>query len=55
MAARSQEIVDRVHEQALSALPATQRETLLRALESLVTEHLATPDKSAQPVRRARQ
>lgn len=55
VAARSQEIVDRVHEQALAALPANQRETLLRALESLVTGHLAAPAESAQPVRRARQ
>ena len=55
VAARSQEIVDRVHEEALSALPATQREALLRALEGLVAEHLATPAESAQPVRRARQ
>ncbi|MEU7819428.1 MarR family winged helix-turn-helix transcriptional regulator [Catellatospora sp. NPDC049133] len=55
VAARSQEIVDRVHEQALSALPATQRETLLRALESLVTGHLSAPAESSAPVRRARQ
>ncbi|WP_155390387.1 MarR family winged helix-turn-helix transcriptional regulator [Catellatospora paridis] len=55
VAARSQEIVDRVHEETLSALPAAQREALLRALEGLVGGHLATPAESAQPVRRARQ
>lgn len=55
VAARSQQIVDRVHEDALSALPAAQRETLLRALEGLVAGHLASPAESSQPVRRARQ
>ncbi|WP_155371148.1 MarR family winged helix-turn-helix transcriptional regulator [Catellatospora vulcania] len=54
VAARSQEIADRVHEEALSSLPAAQREALLRALEGLVTGHLATAAESPQPVRRAR-
>ncbi|WP_166388116.1 MarR family winged helix-turn-helix transcriptional regulator [Catellatospora methionotrophica] len=55
LAARSQQIVDRVHEQALSALPSAQREALLRALEGLVAGHLAAPAEAGQPVRRARQ
>ncbi|MEJ3747347.1 MarR family transcriptional regulator [Actinomycetes bacterium KLBMP 9797] len=55
VAARSQEIVDRVHEEALAALPADEREVLLRALGRLVGGHLATAVEQAQPVRRARQ
>lgn len=55
VAARSQEIVDRVHEEVLAALPADEREVLLRALGRLVSGHLATAVERAQPVRRARQ
>ncbi|MFD4277090.1 MarR family winged helix-turn-helix transcriptional regulator [Streptomyces cyaneofuscatus] len=55
LAGRSQEIVDRVHEEALASLPARDREALLRALTSLAGGHLATPVESAGPVRRARQ
>ncbi len=55
LAARSQEIVDRVHQEALSALPAAERKALLRALEHLVDGHLAAPAENPQPVRRARQ
>lgn len=55
VAAHSQEIVDGVHEAALGSLPAGAREHLLRALNTLVTGHLAVPSESPQPVRRARQ
>ncbi|GHE88446.1 hypothetical protein GCM10018785_64790 [Streptomyces longispororuber] len=55
VAARSQEIVDRVHEQALGSLSKTDRAALLRALNRLVEGHLATPAESPRPARRARQ
>ncbi|WNI23367.1 MarR family winged helix-turn-helix transcriptional regulator [Streptomyces sp. ITFR-16] len=55
LAARSQEIVDRVHTDALGSLSRTDRETLTRALNQLVSEHLATPAENPRPVRRARQ
>ncbi|MEV0614638.1 MarR family winged helix-turn-helix transcriptional regulator [Nonomuraea sp. NPDC050404] len=54
-AARSQEIVDGVHRAALGALPDDEREVLVRALNRLVTGHLATPVESPAPVRRARE
>ncbi|MEU8272311.1 MarR family winged helix-turn-helix transcriptional regulator [Sphaerisporangium sp. NPDC049002] len=54
VAARSQEIVDGVHEEALGTLPEEEREIFLRALKHLVTGHLATPMESPQTVRRAR-
>lgn len=55
VAARSQEIVDGVHESALAALPEEERTVLLRALNRLATGHLATPVESPTPARRARQ
>jgi DNA-binding MarR family transcriptional regulator len=55
VAVRSQEIVDGVHEAALGALPAAERDALVRALNLLVSGHLATPSESPQPVRRARE
>jgi len=55
LAARSQEIVDGVHRDALAALPAKEREVLLRAMNRLVNGHLAVPVEQPQPVRRARQ
>ncbi|MCI3931939.1 MarR family winged helix-turn-helix transcriptional regulator [Streptomyces sp. AN091965] len=55
VAARSQEIVDGVHERALGALSKTDRTALLRALNRLVEGHLATPSESPRPARRARQ
>lgn len=55
LAGRSQEIVDRVHEEALGSLPARDRDVLLRALTTLAGGHLATPAESPGPVRRARQ
>jgi DNA-binding MarR family transcriptional regulator len=55
VAARSQAIVDRVHAEALDALPATERKAFLRAMNRLVTGHLAEPAEHTRPVRRARQ
>ncbi|GAA0568521.1 MarR family winged helix-turn-helix transcriptional regulator [Actinomadura livida] len=55
VAARSQRIADGVHEAALGSLPEADREVFLRALNTLVTGHLATPSESPQPVRRARE
>ncbi|ORT58884.1 MarR family winged helix-turn-helix transcriptional regulator [Streptomyces sp. CB03238] len=55
VARRSQEIVDRVHAEALAALPKGDREVFLRALNHLVEGHLATPVEGPRPARRARQ
>ncbi|MFI0410829.1 MarR family winged helix-turn-helix transcriptional regulator [Actinomadura sp. 3N508] len=55
VAARSQELVDGVHEAALGSLSLEDREVLLRALNALVAGHLATPSESRKPVRRARE
>jgi DNA-binding MarR family transcriptional regulator len=55
VARRSQEIVDRVHEQVLGSLPGDEREVLLRAMERLASGYLATPVENPGPVRRARQ
>lgn len=55
VAQQSQEIVDRVHAEALTSLPETERTVLLKALSRLTEGHLATPVESPQPVRRARQ
>ncbi|RVU17013.1 MarR family transcriptional regulator [Streptomyces antnestii] len=54
VAAQSQAIADRVHEEALGALPEAEREALLRALNLLAEGHLATPAESPRPARRAR-
>ncbi|MFB9967137.1 MarR family winged helix-turn-helix transcriptional regulator [Sinosporangium siamense] len=54
VAARSQEIVDRVHREALGALPKQEREVLLRALNRLAEGHLAVPSADGT-ARRARQ
>ncbi len=54
LAARSVEIVDGVHQRALGSLPKAERESLLRALNSLVEGHLSTVVEAA-PARRARQ
>ncbi len=43
VAGRSQEIVDRVHREALAGLPEGDREALLRALNRLVGDALAAP------------
>ncbi|MFI5548152.1 MarR family winged helix-turn-helix transcriptional regulator [Streptomyces sp. NPDC051815] len=55
VAKRSQEIVDRVHRDALASLPDGEREVLLHALNRLVTGHLEVPVDSPRPARRARQ
>ena len=55
VAHESQEIVDHVHVEALSALPQREREALVKALEQLAEGHLAEPAESDRPVRRARQ
>ncbi|MGA4866373.1 MarR family winged helix-turn-helix transcriptional regulator [Streptomyces lavendulocolor] len=55
VARRSQEIVDRVHQEALGSLSAGDREVFLRALGQLVEGHLATPMEGPRPARRARQ
>ncbi|MET7369371.1 MarR family winged helix-turn-helix transcriptional regulator [Streptomyces sp. NPDC005566] len=55
LAVRSQRIVDQVHKDALSSLPDSDRAALLRALNQLAEEHLATPVENPRPVRRARQ
>jgi MarR family transcriptional regulator for hemolysin len=55
VAEQSQKIVDRVHEEALAALPGDEREIFLRAMNRLVAGHLAAPVENPQPVRRARQ
>lgn len=48
-------IADRVHRDALDALPDGQRGILIDALTGLVEGHLSTPVESERPVRRARQ
>ncbi|SEG72929.1 DNA-binding transcriptional regulator, MarR family [Nonomuraea solani] len=55
VARQSQRIVDGVHRDALGSLPDDEREVLVRALNRLVTGHLAEPAESPQPVRRARE
>lgn len=55
IARRSQEIVDGVHRDALASIPSADREVLVRALNRLVTDHLANPVENPQPARRARE
>lgn len=55
VARASQKIVDSVHEDALTSLPAQSREALLHALHLLATDHLATPSEGPHNARRARQ
>jgi DNA-binding MarR family transcriptional regulator len=54
IAAEGQQIVDRVHAEALAALAAPERRTFVDAVTTLVDGPLATP-VTAQPVRRSRQ
>ncbi|QXJ24011.1 winged helix-turn-helix transcriptional regulator [Actinomadura graeca] len=54
-AARSREVVDRVHRAALDALPDETRAAFLSALRILAEGHLSTPAENPRPVRRARQ
>ncbi|MFI5825013.1 MarR family winged helix-turn-helix transcriptional regulator [Streptomyces rishiriensis] len=55
VAGQSQEIVDRVHRDALATLPGGDREVLLRALKRLVGDGLANPVEAPHTARRARQ
>ncbi|RJL24445.1 MarR family winged helix-turn-helix transcriptional regulator [Bailinhaonella thermotolerans] len=55
IARRSQEVVDGVHRDALATLPEDEREVLVRALNRLVSGHLATPVEGERQVRRARE
>lgn len=55
MVERSQAIVDRVHAEAIEALPEEMRPVLLEALKLLTQGHLATPQESPAGARRARQ
>lgn len=55
VAARSQQIVDGVHQALLGSLPPDDRDLFLRALNNLVTGYLSAPAESPQPARRARQ
>jgi DNA-binding MarR family transcriptional regulator len=55
MAEQSQAIVDRVHREALGALPEAEREVFLRAMNRLVAGHLASAGEQPGPARRARQ
>ncbi|MFF0337759.1 MarR family winged helix-turn-helix transcriptional regulator [Streptomyces fimicarius] len=55
LAQQSQAIVDRVHDEALTALDTGDRAALLKALNALAAGHLANPVESPRSVRRARQ
>lgn len=55
LAARSQEIVDGVHRQALSAFSDADREVFLRFMNGLAGGELATASETAGTARRARQ
>ncbi|MED7924040.1 MarR family transcriptional regulator [Nonomuraea sp. LP-02] len=55
VAQRSQEVVDGVHRDALRTLPDDEREVLVRALNRLVTGHLAAPVEGPVQTRRARE
>jgi MarR family transcriptional regulator, transcriptional regulator for hemolysin len=48
----AEEIVQRIHADVLSALPARQRKVFLEGLTRLVSERLSEPAVSATPVRR---
>ena len=50
--AAAERIVDGVHEDALSALPARERKVFVDALVRLVSDHLAHPAACSRPVRR---
>jgi MarR family transcriptional regulator for hemolysin len=57
VAAEGQRIVDRIHAEAIKAVPAAQREAFVQAIKVLVDDHLATAVESAGVAtpRRARQ
>jgi len=54
-AAEGQQIVDRVHRDALAALPEPARDAFAAALTMLVEGHLAKPVECDRPARRVRQ
>lgn len=55
MAKKSQEIVDRVHGDAVASLPEPLRSALIEGLDTLVNGYLAQPADAPAGVRRARQ
>jgi MarR family transcriptional regulator for hemolysin len=55
VAAAGAQIVDRVHDDVLRALPEAERDVLTSALTRLADGHLATPADNEQPVRRRRE
>jgi MarR family transcriptional regulator, transcriptional regulator for hemolysin len=55
VARRSQEIVDRIHTEALASLSTEEREVFLSVMRGLVGGELAAPAESPRPVRRPRQ
>ena len=55
VAAAGAQIVDRVHDDVLRALPEAERDVLTSALTRLAGGHLATPADNEQPVRRRRE
>lgn len=55
VAGQSRKIVDRVHRDALATLPQGDRQALLRALNHLADDSLATPVEAPHTARRARQ
>jgi DNA-binding MarR family transcriptional regulator len=55
VARRSQEIVDRVHRDALGALPERDRTVLVRALNRMLTDGFGAAPADQPPVRRVRQ
>jgi DNA-binding MarR family transcriptional regulator len=55
MVRRTQEIVDRVHAEAIGSLPEEMRPVLLAALKQLTEGHLARAEESPAGARRARQ
>ncbi|MFF9452850.1 MarR family winged helix-turn-helix transcriptional regulator [Streptomyces flaveolus] len=55
VAGRSQQIVDRVHREALASLTEGDAQALLRILNHLADDALATPVETPRPARRARQ
>jgi MarR family transcriptional regulator, transcriptional regulator for hemolysin len=55
VARRSQDIVDRVHREALGLLPERDRTVLVRAMTRMLTDGFGAAPADRPPVRRARQ
>jgi MarR family transcriptional regulator for hemolysin len=51
---QAQQIVDQIHQDVLSALPARQRQAFVDGLTTLVCGRLANPTQCEKPVRRPR-